>query len=112
MLEIVLTFILAIIALIVIGIYLENKRNAKLKKEFLDYNCKILILTESAASIDFRVGKKHTIVIEITAEELANPNSFCHRIMKKTGVEKLPMEVWVSTFGKLEGKYMKRPDEK
>lgn len=111
MLEITLFFILSFIALIVLGISLENRRNKQLKKDFLSYNCRILLLTDSEESIDFRVGKKSTHVVVVSPEEMKNRGSFCYRIMKKTGVQRLPMEVWLSTRGDLEAKYMKHRNE-
>jgi hypothetical protein len=110
MLEIILVFILATIFLIALGVTLEKRKNKALKQDFESFESKKILLTESEAALDFPVDKNDTYVLVVSAKDLTNRGSFCYRIMKQTGVQRLPMEVWLSERGELEGKHLKRTD--
>ena len=87
---------------IAIAVIKQSARNKKLKQQFLDYGSKKLLITETAVEH----YSEDTKQISRNNDDLQQ-KAFITMLMKKTGVQKLPMEVWISEEGELKGKYLK-----
>lgn len=104
MLDFALLIILFFLAFLAFGLSRQFFQNKKLKSEFLDFESQKLIFTDLSVSLDHLTEEEDVSIIEVKSPELVNSKSFTRRIMQKTGVQMLPMEVWLSEQGNLMGK--------
>lgn len=107
MLSLALLIILFFLAFLAFGFSKQFIGNKKLKSEFHNFGAQKLILTDSCVNLDHLAHQENISIIEVAPAVLLNAKSFSRRIMKKTGIQMLPIEVWMSDHGDLKGKAIK-----
>ncbi|MEO0473756.1 MAG: hypothetical protein AAF206_29355 [Bacteroidota bacterium] len=101
MLDIVMYIILGSIGLLLAGVINQQQRNRRLHREFDAFDCEVLLIQGVGQNVQLPQQDKKLTVLEVDRNRPDWKKSFCYQIMRKTGVQSLPMKIWRSESGEL-----------